>query len=83
MITVIYKDFDYARCVKTYRNKSGSRKQYLLIDKINRKVLFSEETLVEHITKHGMRVTNLQVKDGLILEINEMIQPIQSIVHGD
>ena len=80
MITVIYKDFDYARCVKTYRNKSGNRKQYLLVDKINRKVLFSEETLAEYITKHGMSVTNLQVKDGLILEINEMIQPIQSIV---
>lgn len=30
-----------------------------------------------------MRVTNLQVKDGLILEINEMVQPIQSIVHED
>lgn len=38
---------------------------------------------MEHITKHGMRVTNLQVKDGLILEINEIIQPIQSIVQGD
>lgn len=80
---MIYKDFDYARCVKTYRNKSGNRKQYLLVDKMNRKVLFSEETLIERITKHGMRVTNLQVKDGLILEINEMIQPIQSIVHED